>query len=91
MRPNCSAIVPEPFDISPIRSPQQVHSLLASYVRGKEIVELGTRNGDGIACFAQSAASAVAVEIAPKYCAKLTDRAAGLPPGRSFKVLCKRF
>ena len=33
-------------DTSPIRSPQQVHSFLAnSVLRGKELVEIGTRNG----------------------------------------------
>jgi hypothetical protein len=58
----CSAAV-RPVDAVPIRSPQAVHSVLASeYFAGKHIVEIGTRNGDGISCFSKTAASSIAFE-----------------------------
>lgn len=72
---NCSREVVEVFDSPPIRSPQAVHSLIASMVRGKELVEIGTRNGDGMACFARTARQATALEIEPVYCKKLQERA----------------
>ena len=35
------------------------------------MVEIGTRNGDGMACFAHVAKRALAVEIFQPYCRKL--------------------
>ena len=49
----CQRLVPSPMDTSPIRSPQAVHGLLATYFFAKHLVEVGTRTGDGMACFAQ--------------------------------------
>jgi hypothetical protein len=56
---SCSAAV-RPVDAVPIRSPQAVHSVLANeYFAGKHMVEIGTRNGDGISCFSKTAASSI--------------------------------
>ena len=38
---NCSALVPQPYDNSPIRSPQAVHSALLPHLRDKDVVEIG--------------------------------------------------
>ncbi|KAL3932731.1 MAG: hypothetical protein SGPRY_000584 [Prymnesium sp.] len=91
MAVNCSSVVPSPLDVSPVRSPQRVHSYLAGYVRGRQLVELGTRNGDGIACFSLAAASATAVELVPKYCEQLKLRAARGTAPPHFNVLCRRY
>ena len=88
---NCSLLMASPIDASPIRSPQAVHSQIAARVKGRSIVEIGTRNGDGLACMAQVAASAVAIEASPPYCAKLRKRAATLPGSTSFSVVCSRY
>ena len=45
-----------------------------------------TRNGDGMLCIAQSAASATAIEIAPLYCAKLRLRSRAM-----FNVTCSDY
>ena len=79
---NCTNRV-VPVDAAPIRSPQRVHSYLANQrFSGKDIVEIGTRNGDGMACFAQVAKSAVAIEFDKPYCDILRKRSAELsaPP-----------
>ena len=71
---DCSAAV-RPVDAVPLRSPQAVHSVLATeYFAGKHIVEIGTRNGDGISCFSKTAASAIAFEAKKTYCQKLEAR-----------------
>ena len=74
---NCTLAV-VPVDTSPIRSPQAVHTALARRFAGQSLVEIGTRNGDGMACFAQVARSAVAIELSRPYCTKLQLRAAAL-------------
>ena len=86
---NCTASV-VPVDTSPIRSPQAVHTALAQRFAGRSIVEIGTRNGDGMACFARVARSAVAIELSQPYCAKLQVRAAALreQQNRGFNVSC---
>jgi len=76
--PDCHALVPQPIDVAPTRSPQEVHSVIASLLTGREIVELGTRNGDGMMCFARVAASSSAVEYSEDYCEKLKLRASSL-------------
>ena len=83
----------KPVDVAPVRSPQDVHSIIAWHVRGKSVVEVGTRNGDGMACFAQVASSAIAVELAAAYCSKLQVRAAELQnaAGHTFSVMCKDY
>jgi hypothetical protein len=71
---SCSAAV-RPVDAVPIRSPQAVHSVLANeYFAGKHMVEIGTRNGDGISCFSKTAASSIAFEAQTPYCRKLEER-----------------
>ena len=71
---DCGALV-TPVDPVPVRSPQRVHSIIAAAVRYKEVVEFGTRNGDGLSCFARAAAAAAAVEMDPVYCSTLRSRA----------------
>ena len=88
---NCSQLVPTPIDASPIRSPQALHAHIAARVRGHTVVEVGTRNGDGIACMAQTAARAVAIEASSPYCVHLRRRASTLPGGVSFSVICTRY
>ena len=72
---DCSTLVPLPVDASPIRSPQAVHSAMLRHLANRTIVEVGTRNGDGISCFSHFTAGAVAIEFAPEYCSKLRTRA----------------
>jgi hypothetical protein len=66
---------------------------VAERVRGKVVVEIGTRNGDGLACIAQTATKAYAIEAARPYCAKLRERSKTLVEsgGRGFSVLCSRY
>ena len=71
--PDCASVV-TPLDPSPVRSPQAVHTALLPHIAGKTLVEIGTRNGDGMACFSRVAASAVAIELDEKYCEKLRGR-----------------
>ena len=90
--PDCSSLVP-PIDPSPIRSPQAVHTAMLPYIAGKELLEIGTRNGDGMMCFARFAKSAVAVEMDLPYCAKLRQRSTVLmhTTSRNFSTRCARY
>ena len=87
---DCKRLVPNPIDSAPIRSPQDVHTALLEYFAGRELVEIGTRNGDGMSCFARVARKAVAVELSKPYCLKLEERAAELKreKGYTFNVIC---
>jgi len=91
-----------PVDTSPIRSPQAVHTVLARAFAGKCLVEIGTRRGDGMACFAYAAASALAIEPDKQACSALRRRSAAITGptaaraivgGRrgSFGVRCARY
>lgn len=80
---DCAKLV-RPVDPSPIRSPQLVHSVLARNLAGKAVVEIGTRNGDGIKCWSRVTKSATAVEMDPAYCKKLRGAA-------NFSVHCARY
>ena len=62
------------IDRSPIRSPLIVAEHLINYSRGKVILEVGTRNGDILACVSRFASKAFAVEIDKDYCDHLTKR-----------------
>ena len=73
-RVDCEVLVPAPVDMVPIRSPQSVHTRLANRFRNRTVVEIGTRNGDGMQCFAQVAKRAVAIEMNRQYCTKLSAR-----------------
>ena len=86
---DCRRVVPRPVDSAPIRSPQAVHSIIATRVINQSIVEIGTRNGDGMACFAKFASSASAIEYDRKYCEELERRAAR--EGVQFDVQCQDF
>ena len=91
---DCAVAVPHPLDASPIRSPQAVHSALAARIRGKDVAEIGTRNGDGMQCFARVVRSAVAIELDAKYCAALRARAASLAEelnGTTYTVACEPY
>jgi hypothetical protein len=99
---DCSRLVPSPLDVSPIRSPQAVHTVLARAFSGKRLIEIGTRRGDGMACFAHAAASALAIEPDKQACAALRSRSAAITGpiaeravvgGRrgSFGVSCARY
>ena len=89
---NCTALV-SPVDAAPVRSPQQIHSVIAERLAGRSVVEIGTRNGDGLSCMAQFASKATAVELSAAYCAKLRTRAAELQKtsGHTFSVVCQDY
>ena len=72
---NCSALVQSPAEISPIRIPQAVHSAMLQHLANRSVVEIGTRDGDGLACFSHVASTVVAVELDPAYCPTLRKRA----------------
>ena len=85
----CEREVPDPIDAPPIRSPQAVHSFLAPRLAGKEVIEVGTRHGDGMACYSQFAKLATAIEYAPEYCKSLERRSASLR--WKFNVICSDY
>ena len=89
---NCSSAV-VPMDSSPVRSPQAVHTALSRRFVGRAVIEIGTRNGDGMSCFAQVARRAVAVEAEISYCKKLSLRAEALRSVQlaAFAVACGAF
>ena len=89
---DCAAAV-APVDATPIRSPQSVHTAMLPHIAGKELVEIGTRNGDGMTCFSRVTRSAIAVELSRPYCDHLTRRSteeqnAGRP---AWTVLCQDY
>ena len=57
------------------------------------MVEIGTRNGDGISCFSQVASTATAVEISKEYCHRLEARSDELRSSGShgFQVVCEDY
>ena len=63
------------------------------HLSGRAIVEIGTRNGDGMACFSLVARSAIAVEKDPKYCQKLEERSKALrgKGANGFDVKCSGY
>ena len=93
MRLDCTQLVSEPVDASPMRSPQAVHSVLAERFRGRALVEIGTHAGDGLACFSSVTSSSVGVEMSRRDCAKLEKRAQQLASrrGMSFGVFCRAY
>lgn len=70
-------------DRSPQRSPLLVADHLIQYAKGKVIFEVGTRNGDILACVNLHAKRAISAEIDRKYCVKLEER--------GLTVLCDDF
>lgn len=89
---DCAQLV-KPIDVSPVRSPQAVHSALTRHFRGAELVEIGTVKGDGMNCFARVAKSAIALEADRKQCGSLWVRARALNAERlgNYSVLCALF
>ena len=90
---SCFDLVDTPEDISPLHSPQAAHTALLNQLVGKAIVEIGTRHGDGMRCFAQVASEAVAIEADPAYCHKLQNISHELleRTGSYFAVRCARY
>ena len=90
----CEEAVPSPQDTPPIRSPQAVHTFIAGRVAGKELVEIGTRNGDGMQCFTLHASKSTAIEYSKPYCKSLRERSAQIAaahPGKGYKVTCSDY
>ena len=92
-RVDCEALVPAPVDMVPIRSPQSVHTRLANRFRNRTVVEIGTRNGDGMQCFAQVAKRAVAIEMDRQYCTMLSVRRKKLRQHGlgDYDILCDKY
>ena len=91
---HCHQLVPKPFDVVPIRSPQHLHTILARKFVGRNIVEIGTRNGDGVNCFSQVANHTVAIEMLPPYCSNLRKRVEPAPGGKKpaqYEVICTMY
>lgn len=91
---DCTEAIDRPVDTSPYRSPQAVHSIIARRSAGLSVVEIGTRNGDGMSCFAVGAHQATAVEISPHYCRRLEARAQRLWASglnHTFSVVCSDY
>ena len=86
---DCKTVVSSPVDTAPIRSPQEVHGVIAAKILNRKIVEIGTRNGDGMACFAKFASDATAIEYDETYCKKLEQR--GSRESLRFEVRCQDF
>ena len=70
------------IDTFPIRSPLVVADWLMPRVAGKQLCEIGTRNGDLTACLAHFAANVTAFEMDESYCARLRRR--------GIRSVCKR-
>jgi hypothetical protein len=89
---DCSRVV-SPIDTPPIRSPLAVHTAVARRISGKRLVEIGTRNGDGMDCFARVSSKATAVEMSVPYCKRLRRRARALRASGTgdFKVVCQAY
>tara|TARA_B100000795_G_C22607991_1_gene363938 strand:- start:23 stop:568 length:546 start_codon:yes stop_codon:yes gene_type:complete len=87
---DCTRLVARTLDKPPQRSPQAVHTALLARFMGKDVAEMGSGAGDGIACFAQRARSATAIETEEKPCASLHERSRNLAlvTRTSFDVLC---
>ena len=73
--------------------PAFVHTAVARRISGKRLVEIGTRNGDGMECFARVSSKAVAVEMSVPYCKRLRRRARALRASGTgdFKVVCQAY
>ena len=89
---NCTELI-APIDSHPVRSPQAVHSAIARHLAGLELVEIGTRSGDGMACFSQVARTAAAIEMDPMACKNLVERSRllGERGRRSFTIKCEAY
>ena len=64
----------ERVDSYPIRSPLVIADFLAPLVAGKVYTEIGTRNGDHVACLKAFASRATAIELNVNNCRRLRKR-----------------
>ena len=89
----CAAMVTKTIDVSPFRSPQAAHTVVAEVASGKQLVEIGTRNGDGMECFAQVATKATAIEMTKQYCEALRERSRAMHAaiGKQYAVQCASY
>ena len=90
----CEKAVPSPKDTPPVRSPQSVHSFIAERVAGRDLVEIGTRFGDGMACFTLYAKKATAIDINESCCKMLRASSAQIEaahPGHGYSVSCSDY
>ena len=87
---DCARLV-KPKDTSPKRSPQVVHTLLAWYFHGKDVVEGGTRLGDGLDCWARGTNSTVGMEIDAGHCRAMRARAQTAGYKAKLNMLCRSF
>lgn len=90
---DCRQLVSRPLNQSPQRSPQAVHTVLLSHFAGKDLVEIGTHHGDGMACFSQRTKTAVAFELDGASCNILHSRsqALALEDKGGFEVHCNSY
>ena len=93
---DCSNEVKDFVDEYPLRAPQAVQSAIANIVKGHVLLEIGTRSGDGFACFARHTRSAIAVEFDHSYCRHLERRfhlhpSNGSAPPQQNRVLCESY
>ena len=89
----CAELVPHPIDQTPMRSPQSIHTAMLPFIAGRHVVEIGTRNGDGVTCFSRVASKVTAVELDKTYCRRLEARALSLRTSgeRGFDVHCEDY
>ena len=73
---SCEELAAPLRDKVPIRSPLAVHNALLPFMRGKNIVEIGSRRGDDFCCYARVARSAVLFDVKASYCNAVTSRCA---------------
>lgn len=75
--PDCKALIGSNV-LDPIQShmPFDVMNHVAALVRGKTLVEVGSRRGDVIDCLSYFSAHAISLEGDPEYCTTLATRAA---------------
>ena len=71
---NCTKIVSRPVDVSPIRSPQALHTALLPQLRDRNVAEIGFRSGDDALCYAHVVNSLKAIDIDKRSCLRLTNR-----------------
>ena len=86
---NCSSLTP--MDMSPKRSPLAVHNLLSAVFSGRDVVEAGTRYGDGLNCWGRTARSAIGMEYDKGFCKVLQARFKKPQVGSNVSIMCRSF
>ncbi len=85
---NCSDI--SPIDHVPVRSPQAVHTALLPHLAGKDVVEIGTRRGDDVACYVNYTRTLKIFEIDKKNCRYVSERLQKVA-GAKYAVYCNDY